>query len=63
MTIGEKAYTINGEAAEAEMDTVPVIGDGDRTYVPIRFLTNALGYEVNPLYNAEGLTSSVHFTK
>ena len=63
MTIGEAAYTINGEAAEAEMDTVPVIGDGDRTYVPIRFLTNALGYEVNPLYNAEGLTSSVHFTK
>lgn len=63
MTIGEKAYTINGEAAETEMDTVPVIGDGDRTYVPIRFLTNALGYEVNPLYNAEGLTSSVHFTK
>lgn len=63
MTIGEAAYTINGEAAEAEMDTVPVIGDGDRTYVPIRFLTNALGYEVNPLYNAEGLTPSVHFTK
>ena len=62
MTIGEKDYTINGEAAEA-MDTAPVIS-GSRTYVPVRFVAEGLGYEVSPLYNAEtGTTASVVFQK
>ena len=61
MNIGEQTYTVNGE--EANMDTAPVIGDGDRTYVPVRFVAEALGYSVTPLYGADGLTSSVHFSK
>ena len=62
MTIGEETYTINGE--EQTMDTAPVIGDGDRAYVPIRFTAEAMGYTVTPLYDAEtGLTASVVFQK
>ena len=58
MTIDETTYTVNGE--EMTMDTEPVI-QGDRTYVPIRFAAEAMGFEVTPLYNADGLTSSVVF--
>lgn len=63
MTIGEKDYTINGEAADPAMDTAPVIGEGDRTYVPVRFAAEALGYDVTALYNSNGLTASVVFQK
>ena len=63
MTVGSTEYTINGEAAEA-MDTAPVIGSDNRTYVPVRFVAEGLGYEVTPLYNAEnGTTASVVFQK
>jgi len=41
--IGEKQYRINGNYYE--MDTVAKIIN-DRTYVPIRYLAEALGYEV-----------------
>ena len=61
MTIGEDTYTINGE--EFNMDTAPVLS-GDRTYVPVRFVAEGLGYTVTPLYDAEsGLTASVVFQK
>ena len=60
MTVGEDTYTVNGE--EQTMDTAPVIGDGDRTYVPVRFVAEALGYNVTPMY-LNGLTSAVHFSK
>ena len=61
MTIGEDTYTINGE--EFDMDTAPVLS-GDRTYVPVRFVAEGLGYTVTPLYDAEsGLTASVVFQK
>ena len=60
MTIGETTYTVNGE--EQTMDVAPVIGSGDRTYVPVRFVAEALGYEVTPLYAADGTTASVYFT-
>ena len=58
MTIGEATYTINGE--EATMDTEAVI-QGDRTYVPIRFAAEAMGFEVTPLYDDNNLTASVVF--
>ena len=59
MTVGEDTYTVNGE--EMTMDTEPVI-QGSRTYVPIRFAAEAMGFVVNPLYNSEtGLTASVVF--
>ena len=61
MTIGEKTYTVNGE--EKTMDVAPVIGSGDRTYVPVRFVAEALGYKVTPLYAADGTTASVVFQK
>ena len=64
MTVGSTEYTINGEAADPAMDTAPVIGSDNRTYVPVRFVAEGLGYEVSPLYNAEnGTTSSVVFQK
>ena len=61
MTVGETAYTVNGE--EANMDTAPVIGDSDRTYVPVRFVAEALGYTVTPLQDANNLTAGVVFQK
>ncbi len=60
MTVGEETYTVNG--AEQTMDTEPVI-QGERTYVPIRFAAEALGFTVTPLYTAEGTTGSVVFQK
>ena len=61
MTIDSTTYTINGE--EQTMDTAAVIGSGDRTYVPVRFVAEALGYTVTPLQDANNLTASVVFQK
>lgn len=61
MTIGSTTYTVNGE--DKTMDTAPVLS-GDRTYVPVRFVAEALGYEVTPLYDTtNGTTASVVFQK
>ncbi len=60
MTVGEQAYTVNGE--EATMDTEPV-NTGSRVYVPIRFAAEGLGFSVTPLYNDAGLTASVVFQR
>ena len=61
MTIGEDTYTVNGD--EKTMDTAPVL-KGDRTYVPVRFVGEALGYTVTALQDGEtGLTASVVFQK
>ena len=61
MTIGSTTYTVNGE--DKTMDTAPVL-NGDRTYVPVRFVAEALGYEVTPLYDTtNGTTASVVFQK
>lgn len=43
MTIGKKAYTVNG--VKKTMDTVPRISK-DRTYLPMRFVAEALGVKV-----------------
>lgn len=61
MTIGEETYTVNG--TEKTMDTAPVLS-GDRTFVPVRFVGEALGYTVTALQDGEtGLTASVVFQK
>ena len=60
MTIGEKTYTVNGE--EKTMDVAPEI-TGDRTYVPVRFVGEALGFKVTALSAADGTTASVVFQK
>lgn len=61
MTIGEETYTLNDE--EKTMDTAPVIRDNDRAYVPVRFMAEALGYEVTSLQDENGLTAAVVFQK
>ena len=58
MTVGETTYTVND--GEMTMDTEPV-NSGDRVYVPIRFVAEAMGFEVTPLYNANSSTASVVF--
>ena len=58
MTVDESAYTINGE--EAEMDTEAVI-KSDRTYVPVRFAAEAMGFTVTALYDENSSTASVIF--
>lgn len=58
MTVDESTYTIDGE--EAEMDTEAVI-KGDRTYVPVRFAAEAMGFKVTALYDDNSSTASVVF--
>ena len=60
MTIGETTYTVNGE--EKTMDVAPEITN-DRTYVPVRFVGEALGFKVIALSAADGTTASVVFQK
>ena len=60
MTIGDTTYTING--VEKSMDVAPEI-TGDRTYVPVRFVAEGLGFKVTPLYADNGTTASVVFEK
>lgn len=54
LTLGSKAYTVNGEAKE--MDATPFAVE-NRTYVPIRFVAEALGCLVN--WNAENTNEVV----
>lgn len=44
LTIGDRNLTVNNEVTE--MDTAAQIVN-DRTYIPVRFVAEALGYEVN----------------
>ena len=60
MTIGETTYTVNGE--EATMDVAPEIVDS-RTFVPSRFVTEALGATITPLANADGTTAAIVIQK
>ena len=60
-TADSDKYTVNGE--EKTMDTALTIIDG-RTYVPVKFVAEELGYEVTALKDtATGLTASVVFQK
>ena len=58
MTVDDATYTVNG--VEGEMDTEAVI-KGDRTYVPIRFAAEAMGFTVTALYDENSSTASVVF--
>ena len=60
MTIDDATYSVNGE--EAEMDTEAVINSADdRTYVPVRFAAEAMGFTVTALYDENSSTASVVF--
>lgn len=52
-TIGYNVIDVNGQGIE--IDSAPIIKDG-RTLVPVRFISESLGYRVK----WEGATSSVH---
>ena len=44
MFAGETSYILDGQ--QTQMDTVPVVKDG-RTFVPVRFVAEALNCDVN----------------
>lgn len=58
MVPGTYNYWIDGELKT--MDTVPEIVQ-DRTFVPVRFVAEALGFEVTPSYDSYGRTQYVAF--
>ena len=60
MTLDSKTYTVNG--AEKTMDVAPFAKD-NRTYVPVRFVGEALGFNVTGLTNGAGQYVGVAFTK
>ena len=60
MTLDSKTYTVNG--AKKTMDVAPFAKD-NRTYVPVRFVGEGLGFTVTGLTNANGQYVAVAFTK
>lgn len=60
MTLDSKDYTVNG--VKKTMDVAPFAKD-NRTYVPVRFVGEALGFDVTGLQNANGQYVAVAFTK
>lgn len=60
MTLGSKDYTVNG--VKKTMDVAPFAKD-NRTYVPVRFVGEGLGFTVTGLTNANGQYVAVAFTK
>ena len=60
MTLDSKTYTVNG--AEKTMDVAPFAKD-NRTYVPVRFVGEGLGFTVTGLQNGAGQYVGVAFTK
>ena len=59
MTLDSKTYTVNG--AEKTMDVAPFAKD-NRTYVPVRFVGEGLGFKVTGLQNGAGPVSYTHLT-
>jgi phage terminase large subunit-like protein len=60
MAIGSNEYTVNGVAKTA--DVAPFI-NGASTMVPVRFVAEAFGITVTPLYAADGSVADVLFAK
>ena len=60
MTLDSKTYTVNGK--EKTMDVAPFAKD-NRTYVPVRFVGEGLGFTVTGLQNGAGQYVGVAFTK
>ena len=60
MTIDQKEYTINGETHT--MDVAPFIdAKASRTLVPVRFMAEAMGFEVTAQSRTDGTTANVLF--
>ena len=58
MTIGSRYYTVNG--VKHQMDVAPFITNS-RTVIPVRFIAEAFGISVTPIYNDDQTTSQVVF--
>lgn len=60
MSVGYDHYAVNGTVYQ--MDAAPYINSDGRTMVPIRFVAEVLGYDVQAI-SENGLTKSVVFTR
>ena len=60
MNIGEEVYTVNG--VEKTADVAPFI-NGASTMVPVRFVAEAFGITVTPIYAEDGSVADVMFAK
>lgn len=60
LTIGSSSYTVNG--AVRTMDTQPYVNSDGRTLVPVRFVAEALGAQVDWSAKAGGATDKVYIT-
>ena len=60
MSIGYNHYAVNGTVYQ--MDTAPFVSN-NRTMVPIRFVAEVMGYDVNYLPGTGGAAGSVVFTR
>lgn len=61
MTIGHQEYARNGQIYP--MDAIPYINTDGRTMVPIRFIAEATGYEIQPVYGQDHAISAVHIQR
>lgn len=61
MTVGYNHYAVDGTVYQ--MDAAPYINGDGRTMVPIRFVAEVLGYDVEAITGAGNLTTSVVFTR
>lgn len=61
MTIGHSQYARNGQIFS--MDATPYINSGGRTMVPVRFMAEATGYNIVPLYNDKNLVTAVRISR
>ena len=53
-------YTVNGELKW--MDMAPYVNEGSRTMVPVRFVSTALGYDIETTTGANGAVTSIILT-
>ena len=61
MSIGYNNYAVNGTVYQ--MDTTPFVSADNRTMVPIRFVAEVMGYDVNYLPGTGGAPGAVVFTR
>lgn len=61
MTVGYNRYAVDGTVYE--MDAAPYINGDGRTMVPIRFVAEVMGYDVQAITGDNNLTTSVVFTR
>lgn len=61
MTVGYNHYAVDGTVYQ--MDAAPYINSDGRTMVPIRFVAEVIGYDVQAITGSDNLTKSVIFTR